>query len=367
MNLGFSDEQQAAGSEVRRLLAAHPGLKSARRALNGEQRFDQALWAELGRDGWLGATIPEALGGQGLGYETLCCIAEEVGRSMAAIPFASSAVLVTDALVRGGSQAQREEYVPALASGERIGAIALVQGTGALRAASHGTTFASGRLTGTKVGVSDGMCADFFVVLGESGGAPALYLVDASAQGVHRESQQGIDPAHAPATVRFDGVRATALDGLVGWTRIDELLNRAAIVLAFEQLGSADAALEMAATYAKSRYAFGRPIGSFQAVKHKLVDVYIANELARSNAHYGAWALQSDAPTLALAAAAARVSATEALERAARESIQVHGGIAVTWEHDAHLFYRRAQQLALMLGGLREWQYRLVTELARAA
>jgi alkylation response protein AidB-like acyl-CoA dehydrogenase len=123
----------------------------------------------------------------------------------------------------------------------------------------------------------------------------------------------------------------------------------------------------MATGYAKSRYAFGRPIGSFQAVKHKLADVYIANELARANAYYAAWALESEAPTLALAAATARVSATEALERAARESIQVHGGIAVTWQHDAPLFYRRAQQLALMLGGLREWQFRLVAELARSA
>jgi alkylation response protein AidB-like acyl-CoA dehydrogenase len=367
VNLDFSDEQKAARNEVRRLLAAHAGLKSARRALNGEERFDRALWDQLGRGGWLGAAVPEALGGQAQGYEMLCCIAEEVGRSMAAIPFAASAVLVTDALVRGGSDAQRKEYVPALMRGERIGALALAGGIGALRTASQGATFAAGRLTGTKVGVTDGMIADFFLVLGDAGGAPGLYLVEGAAQGVHRESQQGIDAAHQPAKVRFEAAGATPLPGLSGWKSIEALLDRAAVVLAFEQLGSADAALEMATAYAKSRYAFGRPIGSFQALKHKLADIYIANELARSNAYYAAWALESEVPALALAAAAARVSATEALERAARESIQVHGGVAVTWEHDAHLFYRRAQQLALVLGGLREWQYRLVAELARAA
>ena len=367
MNLDFSEEQKAAGNEVRRLLAAHAGLKSARRALDGGERFDRALWAALARDGWLGATVPEALGGQGLGYETLCCIAFEVGRSMAAIPFESSAVLATEALIRGGSDAQRTEYLPALVRGERLGAIALADGVGALRAASQGTTYASGRLTGTKIGVSDGMSADFFLVLGECGGAPGLYFVDATTQGLHRESRQGIDPAHEPAHVRFEGAGATPVPGLIGWKSIEALLDRTAIVLAFEQLGCADAALEMATGYAKSRYAFGRPIGSFQALKHKLADVYIANELARANAYYAAWALESQAPTLALAAATARVSATEALERAARESIQVHGGIAVTWQHDAHLFYRRAQHLALMLGGLREWQFRLVAELARSA
>jgi acyl-CoA dehydrogenase len=367
MNLDFSEEQMAAREEVRRLLAGHSGLASARRALEGQEYFDRALWTHLGRDGWLGATIPDAFGGQGLGYEMLCCIAEEVGRSMAAIPFGASAVLATDSLIQGGSDAQRAAYLPELARGERIGALALVQGAGSLRAAAGGATFASGRLTGVRTGVSDGMSADFFLVFAEAEGQPGLYLVEAAAQGVHRQPQQGIDPAHAPARIHFEGASAQALPGCIGWPNIDALLDRAAIVIAFEQLGAADAALAMATEYAKSRYAFGRPIGSFQAVKHKLADIYVANELARSNAYYGAWALESGAPTLALAAATARVSATEALERAARELIQIHGGLGVTWEHEAHLFYRRAQHLGLMLGGLREWQFRLVAELARAA
>jgi alkylation response protein AidB-like acyl-CoA dehydrogenase len=155
--------------------------------------------------------------------------------------------------------------------------------------------------------------------------------------------------------------------GAAGWGDIQHLLDRAAVSVAFEQLGTADAALKFGLEYVKDRKAFGRQIGSFQAIKHKLADVWIANELARSNNYYAAWALQIDAPELGLAASTARVASSEALERAARELIQVHGGIAVTWAHDAHLYYRRGQHLSLLLGGLREWQSRLTGHLAQAA
>jgi alkylation response protein AidB-like acyl-CoA dehydrogenase len=367
MNLDFSDEQNAARDEIRRLLAARPGLESARRSLDGVEPYDRTLWTQLGRDGWLGAAIPRRYGGQELGYEMLCGIAEEIGRSMAAVPFGACAVFAMEALIRGGSGAQQIACLPALARGELIGAVALAEGCGALRASGLRTTYSAGVLNGTKIGVSDGMSADFLLVLGESAGEAGLYLVEANAPGVRRAARSGMDPAHAPARIQFDDVRAEPLPELCGWSGIETLLDRVAVILAFEQLGAAEAALELATAYARSRHAFGRPIGSFQAIKHKLADVYIANALARSNAYYAAWALASGAPTLALAAAAARVSASEALERAARELIQVHGGIAVTWEHDAHLFYRRAQHLGVMVGGLREWQHRLVAELERAA
>jgi alkylation response protein AidB-like acyl-CoA dehydrogenase len=165
------------------------------------------------------------------------------------------------------------------------------------------------------------------------------------------------------ATVGFSGAPAARL-GRGGWAEIETLLNRAAVLWSFEQLGSADAALKLAREYVLERTAFGRVIGSFQAIKHKLADVWIANELARANAYYAAWALEANAPELPAAAATARVAASEALERAARELIQVHAGIGVTWEHDAHLFYRRGQTLNLGLGGLREWQARLVRAIA---
>jgi len=143
------------------------------------------------------------------------------------------------------------------------------------------------------------------------------------------------------------------------------VLDRAAVPLAFEQVGGAQASLEMATAYAKERFAFGRPIGSFQAIKHKLADIYIAIELARSNAYYGAWALSADAAELPLAAATARVSATEAFDLAAKENIQTHGGIGFTWEADCHLYYRRARLLALTIGSARYWKDRVVVELER--
>jgi acyl-CoA dehydrogenase len=367
MNLDFSDEQKAARDELRRLLSDHPGLGSARAALEARAAFDVKLWQRLGELGWLAAAIPRQYGGQGLGHEMLCCVAGEIGRSMAAVPFGSSILLAAEALLIGGTEEQRRAYLPALASGRKIGAFAIAETAGALTQASIRASFDDGRLVGTKIGVSDGMAADLLVVVARSAGEPGLFVIEASDSGVHREAQIGVDPSHAPAKVRFEGARAEPLSALAGWDGVRRLLDRAAVSVAFEQVGAADAALEMATTYAKTRRAFGRPIGSFQAVKHKLADVFIATELARANGFYAAWALQANAAPLALAAATARVSATEALERAARELIQVHGGIGVTWAHDCHLFYRRAQHLGVMLGALREWQDRVVVELARKA
>ncbi len=155
---------------------------------------------------------------------------------------------------------------------------------------------------------------------------------------------------------------AEKLPAAVGWTTVQRLLDRAAILFAFEQVGGADAALQMARDYAMERFAFGRPIGSFQAIKHKLTDVYVALELARSNAYYGAWALSADAAELPLAAATrSRVmSATDAFHLASKENIQTHGGVGFTWAFDCHLFYRRSKQLALRLGGAPFWKNRLV-------
>ena len=151
----------------------------------------------------------------------------------------------------------------------------------------------------------------------------------------------------------------------LGMALAESILSRAAVLLAFEQVGGADKALEMAKSYALERYAFGRPIGSYQAIKHKLADMYVKNELARSNAYYGAWALNADAAELPLAAAAARVAACDAFWFAAKENLQTHGGMGYTWDVDCHLYYRRAQQLGLVAGGAKAWKERLVSQLER--
>ncbi len=195
-------------------------------------------------------------------------------------------------------------------------------------------------------------------------GRPGLFLVDLTGPGVARETVATIDPSRDHAKLVFTDALAERLgeDG-DGWELTRRLLDRAAVLIAFEQIGGAQACLDMARDYALERYAFGRPIGSFQAIKHKLADVYIATELARSNAYYGAWALATEAAELPLAAAAARVAATEAFHLASKENIQTHGGMGFTWETDCHLYYRRSKHLALTLGSAPWWQDRVIAEL----
>jgi alkylation response protein AidB-like acyl-CoA dehydrogenase len=218
-----------------------------------------------------------------------------------------------------------------------------------------------------KLPVADGDVADFAVVLAREAAGPTLCLVDLHGAGVTRERIATVDPTRSHARVTFANAPAERLGAAgQGWGLVERLLDRAAVLVAFEQVGGAQAALEMGRDYALGRFAFGRPIGSFQAIKHKLADVYVAVELARSNAYYGAWALSTGAPELPVAAAAARVAATEAFYQAAKENIQTHGGMGFTWEFDCHMYYRRAKLLALSLGSARRWKHTLITRLEEA-
>jgi acyl-CoA dehydrogenase len=209
--------------------------------------------------------------------------------------------------------------------------------------------------------VPDGTIADLGIVAACRGSETGLVLVDLSSPGVTRVPIEALDPTSPQARLMFQNAPASPMAS--GWQVVQTVLDRAAVLIAFAQVGGASAYLDMATAYAKERYAFGRPIGSFQAIKHRLADVFVATELARSNAYFGAWALETDAADLPLAAATARVSASEAAFFAAKENIQVHGGIGFTWEMDCHLFYRRAKHLGLALGSVRHWKGRVVTEL----
>jgi alkylation response protein AidB-like acyl-CoA dehydrogenase len=213
-------------------------------------------------------------------------------------------------------------------------------------------------LHGVKVAVADGLEADIAIVSARSDAQVHLCVVDLKAPGVTRAAQTSLDPTRPLATLTFREAPAELLPAGVGWEFQQRLLDRAAVLFAFEQQGGADAALEMARDYALHRHAFGRPIGSFQAIKHKLADVYIANELSRSNAYFAAWALSKNSAELPLAAATARVAACEAFELAARENMQTHGGVSATWAHDCHLFYRRARHLASCIGSVQQWRDR---------
>jgi acyl-CoA dehydrogenase len=367
MNFEFSDEQNLLREQAQSFLADKCPLTAVRRVLDGDQPNDAQLWRGMIDLGWTATSIPEEYGGIGLGYLELCVLAEELGRSLAPTPFSSSVYLATEALLAFGSAKQKARYLPKLAAGEWIGTFAIAEGAGE-PARSLKTKAKKGTIKGTKVPVPDGDVADFAIVLAKEDKKHAsMYIVDLNGSGVKREVVPTLDPTRSHASIRFSDAPAELLgkEGK-GWLQTEKLFDRAAVLFSFEQVGGAQAALNMAKQYALGRFAFGRPIASFQAIKHKLADMYIANTLAHSNCYYGAWALSTDAGELPIAAATARVSATEAFHESSKENIQTHGGMGFTWEFDCHLYYRRAKLLSVNLGSLPRWKDRLITAIEAA-
>jgi alkylation response protein AidB-like acyl-CoA dehydrogenase len=362
MQLDYTDEQKEIKAELGRFLRQNCSSDVVRRVLEGDEPdFDRGLWRGLGKLGWLSSAIPQDYGGLGLSQVVLCAVAEEIGRALAPVPTSSSIFLAAEALLRFGDAQQKKQRLPQLATGEKIATFALWEGPGALRPqiAAH---VQAGRLDGVKVPVSDGMIADWavVVVVPNPTSNSCLYLVDLDQPAIDRQRLSSLESGRPFAQLTFRSALAEPLVAATGPQAIDALLERAAILAAFEQIGGATRALENAVAFAKERYAFGRPIGSFQAIKHKLANVYMQVELARSNAYYAAWALDSCADDVAIASCVARISATRAFELAARELVHVHGGIGMTRESDCHLFYRRSRQLAGGLGGVDDWRNRLI-------
>lgn len=365
MNLEFSEDQKFVQQTARDFLAKNAGLDVCRKVLEAKDAtHDEGLWKGVAEMGWLGAVVPEEYGGAGLGYLELVLIAEEVGRSLAPIPFSSSVALCTEAILQFGSDAQKKTWLPRLAAGDVVGTFALAEGPGDPDVASVATRFASGKLTGTKLPVLDGEAAGVAVVVAQGERGPVLTLLDLSAKGVTRSRIESFDPSRSLAKLELRDAGAELLGGADGGAaRVAALLDRAAIVIGFEQVGGATRALEMTREFAMGRYAFGRPIASFQAIKHRLADLYAKIEIARSNGYYAAWALSSGSDELPLAACSFRAAASDAFETAAQEMIQVHGGVGFTWEYDCHLFYRRARWLAASIGTASAWRDLLVTRL----
>jgi acyl-CoA dehydrogenase len=363
MNFEFSDELLQLRDQARRFLADRCPTTVPRRILDTPEPYAAELWQGIAEMGWTGAAIPEDYGGVGLGRLAVCVLAEELGRAVAPVPFSPSVYLATEAIMLFGSERQKEDWLPRLAAGETIGTFAMAEQAGAADPARLRASVSTGRLTGTKRAVPDGDIADFAVVAVNGGAGAWLYIVDLTAPGVTRETITTIDPTRSHARIDFAAVPAEPLSGSTGPETIRTLLDYAAVPMAFEQVGCAQAALDMANAYAKDRFAFGRPIGSFQAIKHRIADMYIQVELARSNAYYGAWAVNAGSPELPIAASVARIAACDAGWFATKENIQVHGGMGFTWQMDCQLYYRRAKLLALTLGGAREWKRRLIAEL----
>lgn len=369
MDLEFSAEQQQLRDQARRFLSDKCPTTAVRKILESDAPFDRELWKGLAEMGLLGAAIPEEYGGSGLGYLELCVIAEELGRALAPVPVSSSIFLVAEILKHEGSEAQKKAWLPKLASGEAIGTLASAEATGAVRPAKVQVMASGGALNGAKSPVLDGDIADVAIVLARNAAGKderglSLYLVDLKQSGVSRKTLETIDPTRSQAEITFNGAKAELVgkEG-DGWRIFNEALDRAAILTGFEQIGGAERALYMARDYALQRFAFGRPIGSFQAIKHMCADMYVSLTLARSNSFWGAYALSTGSSELPEAAATMRVSSTKAMQHCAKNNIQVHGGMGFTWAFDCHLFYRRSNLLAVTLGGQSEWEDKLIERL----
>jgi acyl-CoA dehydrogenase len=361
MNFDFSDDQKLLKDTASSFLKEHSPLALCRAVLESDDSYSSELWKKAAGLGWQATAIPEEYGGYGFGQLELAMISEEVGYALAPIPFASSVCFASDALVIAGSEEQKKRWLPKLASGEAIGTFALAEGPGDNGSGTSATKLDADSLTGTKVPVLDGDYADIAVVLAESSNGPTLALVELAAAGVERTKLECIDPSRSVARLDFTNSPAEPLGAPgEGGKLAEALLDRAAVLMAFEQIGSATRALEITKKYTLERYAFGRPIGSFQALKHRMADRYCDIEIGRSNSYYGAWALENDDPELAVSACLARVAASEALDQMGIDMIQLHGGVGFTWEFDCHLFYRRSKLLSSALGSTASWKRKLI-------
>jgi acyl-CoA dehydrogenase len=357
MNFDFSDEAKALGEQAMKLLGEKAGPARARAAMaEGAPAYDAALWAELAALGWTAARVPEAHGGLGLSTEESAQLAEAAGHHLACVPLVSTLV-ATEALVLAGSEEQQARWLPGIADGSVI-AVAAWSEPGSVTPATVKTQAKDGKLHGVKAPVADLAGAQLAIVAAAGPDGPQLWLVDVAAAKV--EAVETLDLVRRHGRLVLDGVAAEPLGTPADY---QAWLDRAAVILAWEAIGTAAAAMQMTVDYAKTRVAFGQTIGRYQGVKHKCADMYIKLELARAHALHGLAMIGSDGAELPQAAAAARVASLDALQFCAEESVQLHGGIGFTWESDCQFYYRRSRTAVAALGPRGWWADRLVRAL----
>ena len=364
IQFAFTDEQEQFREAIRRFLQEKSPSTEVRRLMDTTEGYDPEIWHQLSEQLALpGVHIPEQYGGAGFGMVELCIVTEEMGRALLCAPYFSTAVLATNAILNAGTEAQQSSLLPDLASGARLAALAVTEPSGEWEPQSIeliATSSAEGyTLDGAKSYVVDGHVADLLVVAGRVAGTVgrddhndlALFTVSADTAGVTRSLLPSMDPTRKLARIDFDGVQAQRLgNGEDGATALDRTLDQAAIALANEMVGGAQALFDSAVEYAKLRVQFGRTIGSFQAIKHKCADMLLELELAKSAAYYAAQAAATDDPEWPALACLAKASASEAYLHIAAETIQIHGGIGFTWENDTHLWFKRAKSSEVFLG-----------------
>ena len=365
IQITFTDEQEQFRTTIRRFMTEKSPATEVRRLMDTDEGYDPEIWRQLSDQlGLPGIHIPEQYGGAGFGMVELGIVMEEMGRALLCAPYFSTAVLAANALLNVGTEAQKARLLPDLASGARLAALAVTELGGEwdpqatrLTATPDGDGF---RLDGTKSYVVDGQLADLLVVAGRASGTAgreglALFAVNADAAGVTRSLLPSMDLTRKLARIDFNGVQAQRLgDGedraTASVTALERTLDQAAIALANDMVGGAQALFDSAVDYAKLRVQFGRTIGSFQAIKHKCADMLLDMELAKSAAYYAAQAAAADDPEWPALACLAKAAASDMYLHIAIETIQIHGGIGFTWDNNTHLWFKRAKSSEVFLG-----------------
>jgi alkylation response protein AidB-like acyl-CoA dehydrogenase len=361
----FTPEQQELRTAVRRFCAEHSDEFTVRRLMESTPAFDQKAWARLGSElGVLGLGVPEDLDGSGGGIVDAAIAAEELGAALFCGPVFGTVMLSIPALVAAPDTPVRTETLGPLVAGIRTAAFAVPEKAGCLAVEAVTVQANSSRdtwtVSGTVERVVDAGAADDLLVAATRPDGMALFIVDATGSGVERTALSTMDLTRPQATVRFADAPARLFAGPEEAARIcRHALHVGAVLLAAEQVGGAQHLLDLSVSYAKERLQFGRPIGSFQAVKHRLADMLVDQEHARSAAYHGAWALQDATDDPALAASIAQATSSAAFARIATDAVQVHGGIGFTWEHQAHLYFKRAFTDAALLGSTEEHRARI--------
>ncbi|MGH7933405.1 MAG: acyl-CoA dehydrogenase family protein [Candidatus Binataceae bacterium] len=353
MDFGFSEEQEMLRDAAKRFLADNCTTKFVRQMMAHETAQDQAFWDKLVGLGWPGLLIPEEYGGQAGSFLDMTVIAEEAGKALVPGPFFASALLGVPAIIEGGSDALKKSLLPKMAEGKYIATVAVAEAAGRfdaggieLQANKKGSGYT---LNGEKFFVPDAHVADAIVVAARTGKGTGedgitLLCVPAKEKGVTVTQLKTVDMTRRVCHVKFDNVQASEILGKEnqGWPVLRRVLDIGTAGLSAEMVGTAQKALDIAVDYAKTRVQFGKPIGSFQAVKHKCVDMMVAVENARSLTYYACWTVNERVAETATAVPMAKAYVSDMAKNVTSEAIQVHGGIGFTWEHDMHLYHRRA-------------------------
>jgi alkylation response protein AidB-like acyl-CoA dehydrogenase len=361
MDFAFSEEQEMLRRAARDFLAKECSSKVVRELIEGPDAYDPGLWRKMADLGWTSLGIPEQYGGVGT-FLDLVVVLEEAGRALLPGPFFATMALAVPTLVEAGTEAQKKEVLGAIAEGTARATLAFTEPSGRWDASAVTLTAKpSGggwQLDGVKLFVPDAEAADYTVVAARSRGEGedgiSLFLVKGRPAGMTVTSLKTLDMTRRWSELRFDGVK---LDGasLMGsphnaWPHLKRSLDWATAALCAEMVGGTQKVLETSTDYAKTRHQFGKPIGIYQAISHKLADMLVLSESGRSATYYAAWAVDADAPDRSLAASMAKAYVSDAYRKVAGDGIQVHGGIGFTWEHDMHLYFKRAKSSEVTLG-----------------